>query len=133
MPSAALALKENRLGALSTSTSGNDEHTPPSLGDSEVTAVQHSPTEVVKPEVAQRPNHDPEISSTVGSEQAGDVLDNDPSTGSNKLVCKSGELEEESAASAGEAGSSSGDGYVLAGESSDESIETDGGFPVVKL
>jgi hypothetical protein len=78
----------------------------------------------VKPEVAQRPYHDPEISSTVGSEQAGDVLNDDPSTGSNKLACDSGELEEQSAALTCESRSSTGNADVLAGEPSNESVES---------
>jgi hypothetical protein len=50
----------------------------------------------VKPDVAQRPDHDREISSVVGSEQAGDVLNDDPSSCWNNPICDTGELEEQS-------------------------------------
>jgi hypothetical protein len=49
----------------------------------------------VKPEVAQRTDHDCEISSTGGTEQAGDILNNDPSAWAYKLICEPGEFEEE--------------------------------------
>lgn len=83
----------------------------------------------MKPDVPQRPDQDSEISSTGGTEQAGDVLDEDPSARSNKLVGDSCELEEEAAASSGEPGALAGDGEVLAGEPSDEDID-DGCGPV---
>jgi hypothetical protein len=50
----------------------------------------------VKPDVAQRADHDCEISSTLGTEQAGDVLNDDPAARSNKVVGAASELEEES-------------------------------------
>jgi hypothetical protein len=96
MPTAALGLKKNRSGTVSSSTSGNDEDPSPSLGHSEVSAVQHTPCEVVKPEVAQRTEDNSEISSTVGREQAGDVLKDDPASWSYKLICHPDVLEEES-------------------------------------
>jgi len=96
IPAAAFRLKKNRLGALSSSTSAKDENAPPALGHSEVSAVQHSPGEVVKPEVAQRTENDGEISSTLGREQAGDILNEDPSSCAYKLICDSSELEEQS-------------------------------------
>jgi hypothetical protein len=122
IPAAALGLKKNRSGTLSSSTSANDEDASPPLGHSEVTAVQHSPGEVVKPDVPQRADHDGEISSVGGTEQAGDVLNDDPSSRSNKLIGAAGELEEQPGSFPGESGSSSGDGEVLAGESSAEKI-----------
>lgn len=54
IPAAALGLKKNLSGTASNSTSAKDEHTSPPLGHSEVSAVQHSPGEVVKPELGQR-------------------------------------------------------------------------------
>jgi hypothetical protein len=76
----------------------------------------------VKPDVAQRTENDSEISSTGGTEQAGDVLNDDPSAGTNKLICDSGELEEQPGAFPGEPGAASGDRQILAGESSAEKI-----------
>jgi hypothetical protein len=114
IPAAALGLKQNRSGAVSNSTSANDEDASAPLGHSEVSAVQHSPGEVVKPDVAQRPQNDREISSTGGTEQAGDVLNNDPSAWANKLICDPGELEEQPGSLACEPCSPSGDAEVLA-------------------
>jgi hypothetical protein len=54
IPAAALGLKKNLSGTVSSSTSASDEDASPPLGHSEVSAVQHSPGEIVKPDVAQR-------------------------------------------------------------------------------
>jgi hypothetical protein len=126
IPAAALGLKKNLSGTVASSTSPNDEDASPALGHSEVSAVQHSPGEVVKPDVAQRAENDREISSTGGREQAGDVLNDDPSSWAYKLICDPGELEEESGAGTVESCSSACDGEVLAGESSAEEINTAG-------
>jgi hypothetical protein len=77
----------------------------------------------VKPDVAQRPENDREISSTLGREQAGDVLNDDPSAWANKLICDSSELEEEPGARAVEAGAASGNREVLAGEASAQEVD----------
>jgi hypothetical protein len=55
IPAAALGLKKNLPGTAPSSTSASDEDASPPLGHSEVSAVQHSPGEIVKPDVAQRP------------------------------------------------------------------------------
>jgi hypothetical protein len=123
IPAAALGLKKNLSGTRSSSTSANDVNAPPPLGHSEVTAVQHSPGEVVKPDVGQRTENNCEISSTVGTEQAGDVLNDNPACRSNKVVGNAGELEEESRSLSLEACAASGDGEVLAGESSAEKVD----------
>jgi hypothetical protein len=123
MPTAAFELKKNLGAALATSTSGKDVDTPPSLGDSEVSAVQHSPGAVVKPELGQRRENDGEIPSTVGGKESGYVLDEDEPSGANKLIGEPGELEEEAASFACESGSPSGDAEVLAGEPSAEEID----------
>jgi hypothetical protein len=82
----------------------------------------------VKPDVAQRADHDGEISSAGGTEQAGDVLNDDPSAWPNKLICESGELEEQPGALPGEPCAASGDGEVLARsrEASAEEVNTAG-------
>ncbi|HTZ63507.1 MAG TPA: hypothetical protein VMB51_05330 [Solirubrobacteraceae bacterium] len=66
IPAAALGLKKNLAGTSSSSTSGNDEDASPPLGHSEVSAVQHSPGEVVKPDVGQRREYEGEVASFVG-------------------------------------------------------------------
>lgn len=71
IPAAALGLKKNRSGTVSNSTSGNDEDTSPPLGHSEVSAVQHSPGEVVKPDVGQRRENDREVPSVSSSARRG--------------------------------------------------------------
>jgi hypothetical protein len=96
IPAAALGLKKNLAGTSATSTSANDEHPSPSLGHSEVSAVQHSPGEVVKPELGQRREKDGEISSVVGGKKSGYVLNEDPASVPEKSVSDSCELEEES-------------------------------------
>jgi hypothetical protein len=66
MPRAAFGLKKYFEGTSSCNTSASeDEDAAPSLGHSEVSAVQHSPGEVVKPELGQRRENDGEISSVL--------------------------------------------------------------------
>jgi hypothetical protein len=65
MPAAALGLKKYLAGTSSSSTSAKDEDAPAALGHSEVSAVQHSPGEVVKPELGQRRQYDGEIPASV--------------------------------------------------------------------
>ena len=122
IPAAALGLKKNLSGTSSNSTSANDEDASPPLGHSEVTAVQHSPGEIVKPDVPQRADHDREISATGGTEQAGDVQNEDPSARSNKLIGNPCELEEKAGALAGESSPPAGSADVLARESACEQI-----------
>jgi hypothetical protein len=91
-----------------------------------VSAVQHSPGEVVKPELGQRREYDGEISSGVAGKESGNVLNEDIPSGPYKLICDPCELEEQVGAAAfvHESGSSAGDGEVLAGEASAEEINT---------
>jgi hypothetical protein len=124
MPAAAVGLKKNLSCARSTRTSAKNVDTPPSLGDSEVAAVQHSPGEVVKPELGQRRENDGEISATVAGKKSGYVLDEDPSSVENKFIGDSGELVEEAAALSGESGSGSGDAEVLARKASAKERDT---------
>jgi hypothetical protein len=76
----------------------------------------------VKPDVAQRPENDCEISSTGGREQAGDVLNEQPSSRSNKLIGDTGELEEQARPLPGETSASTGNAEILAGEAATENI-----------
>lgn len=78
----------------------------------------------MKPDVGQRPEEGSEVPSSVGTEKTRDVLDQNVSAGPNKLVCDSGEFEEEGGSLAGEPGALPRDGEVLAGESADEEINT---------
>jgi hypothetical protein len=120
MPAAALGLKENLGGQSATSTSGKDEDAPPPLGHSEVSAVQHSPGEVVKPALGQRRENDGEISAVVRGKESGNVLNEDKPSGANKLVSEPHELEEESGSLACESSASAGDREILAGETGSE-------------
>jgi hypothetical protein len=131
IPAAALGLKKNLSGTVSNSTSANDEDASPPLGHSEVTTVQHSPGEVVKPDVAQRADHDGEITSVGGTEQAGDVLNDDPPGWSNKLIGTAGELEEQPGSFSCEPCASAGDAEVLAQlrEASTENVNAGVGAP----
>jgi hypothetical protein len=106
------------------STSGNDEDTTPALGNSEETAVQHSPGEVVKPELGQRREYDGEIASVVAGKKSGNVLKEEPATGPHNVVGNSGEVEEKARPLAfDDARAAPGDGEVLAGASSAEEID----------
>jgi hypothetical protein len=57
-------------------------------------------------------------------EKSRDVLDQNPSSGPNKLIGDSGELEDEGGSLAGKPSSGAGDGEVLAGEASAEEVNT---------
>jgi hypothetical protein len=70
IPAAAFGLKENLGGTSASSTSGKDEYAPPPLGHSEVPAIQHSPGEVVKPEVAEDAADHRELGAVVLIEKA---------------------------------------------------------------
>jgi hypothetical protein len=70
IPAAALGLKKNLGGTSASSTSGKDEDAPPSLGHSEVAAIQDSPGEVVKPEVAEDAADHRELGAVVLIEKA---------------------------------------------------------------
>jgi len=133
IPAAALGLKKYLGATSSSSTSRNDEDAPPALGHSEVSAVQDSPGEVVKPEVGQRREKDGEISATVAGKKSGNVLNEEPSPIGENKVSDPGVLEEEAAALACEPGAASGDAEVLAGEASADEINTIGASLVGSL
>jgi len=65
IPAAAFRLKKNRGATSAITTSAKDEDSPSPLGHSEVTAIQHSPGDIRKPEFVQRREKDGEISATV--------------------------------------------------------------------
>lgn len=131
IPAAAFGLKKNRSGTVANSTSGKDENAPPSLGHSEVSAVQHSPSEVVKPELGQRRENDSEISSAVRGKESGYVLNEEPPAISEKSVCDSGCLEEEAAPFSRESLPRTRDGEVLAGEAAGD--DTNGASPSLRF
>jgi hypothetical protein len=109
IPAAAFGLKKNLGGTSASSTSGKDEDAAPPLGHSEESTVQHSPGEVVKPEVGQRREYDGEISSAVAGKESGYIFNENPSPVSENKVRDSGGLEEESGAFACESCPLSGD------------------------
>ena len=76
MPLAALALKEYLAGAVWLKTCDN-EHSTASLGDSEVSSIQSSPRDTI-PELLHFIEKSGEVSPLVGSEEARDVLQQDP-------------------------------------------------------
>jgi hypothetical protein len=101
----------------------DNEHSTPSLGDSEESRVQHSPANAI-PELGQRREYDGEIAATVRGKKSGYVLDEKPAGA--KRLSDSCELEEEGAAGAFESCASAGDAEVLAGEASAEEVNTVG-------
>ena len=122
IPFAAFEERKKRLGAFGSKMSDN-EHTAASLGDSEVSRVQHSPRHAI-PEVGQRRENDGEISATVRGKESGYVLNEEPA-GVNS-VGDPGELEEQRRPCAFESRSLPGDAEVLAGEPSTDEVRTSG-------
>jgi hypothetical protein len=96
IPAAAFGLKKNRSGTVPCRTSGNDEDASPPLGHTEVSAVQHSPGEIVKPELGQRRENDSEIPAVVAGKKSGYVLKDDPASVPNKVIGNPCEGEEKS-------------------------------------
>ncbi len=74
IPLAAFGLKKYFCGTSPLSIASHNEHSLTRLGDSEVFAVKHTPSNTI-PEFGQSPNDDCEISSVVGREKARDVFD----------------------------------------------------------
>lgn len=101
----------------------DNEHSTASLGDSEVARVEN-PVGDMEPEVGQRLKHDPEVPAIVRGEEAGYVLQEDPSValGEVELLCDACELEEEAGAGSVKTGSLAGDGEILAGEAPAEDV-----------
>jgi hypothetical protein len=122
IPAAALGLKQYLGGTLASSTSAKEVDAPPPLGHAEVSAVQHSPGEIVNPEVGQRRENEGEIAAAVRGKQSGYVLKEHPAPSGEKSGSDAGELEEEPAPLARQPGAPAGDGDVLAGEAADEQI-----------
>jgi len=75
IPAQAFGLKQYLLGAFSSKIC-DKEHAAPSLGDSEVLAVQDSPRDVHRPDVCQRVNDSGEVGASVAAEGSGDVFPN---------------------------------------------------------
>lgn len=134
MPAAARADSKYLCATFSSrielSSGCDDEHSAPSLRHSEESAVENPPCAHV-PEPVQRVDDRGEVAAVMGTEEPGDVLEQDP--GGAKLICDPGELVEQAGSFPGEAGASPGDGHVLAGEPAAEEINTTGypcpGFP----
>jgi hypothetical protein len=76
MPLAAFALKEYLAGAVGLKTADN-EHSTPSLGDSEVASVQSSPRDAI-PELLHFIEKPSEISAFVGTEESRNILQHEP-------------------------------------------------------
>jgi hypothetical protein len=118
MPAAARGDRKNLAGAVGSSTSarvtrGQDEYSPSSLRHAEIASVEDSVSHAI-PEFGKPPEKDGEISSAVGGEETGNVLQEDPrrSVSFHKLEVGEGEA----GASAVESSSLAGDAEVLAGE-----------------
>jgi hypothetical protein len=117
-PFAAFEERKKRLGTFDSKMSDN-EHAAASLGDSEVSRVQHSPRHAI-PEVGQRRENDGEISATVRGKESGYVLNEEPA--GVKSVGDPGELEEQRRARAFEPRPFASDAEVLAGEAATDEI-----------
>jgi hypothetical protein len=97
----------------------DNEHTAAALGHSEILRVQHPPTDAI-PELDQPLNDGGKVPSFVAAEKTGDILDDHPVRSnalknSVELVPQSGSLSSQSCAA-------SGNGHVLAGESSTNKV-----------
>ena len=121
IPAHAFGLKEYRSGTarLGSSTSDN-EHALPSLGQSEVLSVQHPVGEPI-PEFCQRPEEGSQRPSSVRRQDTGDVFPDHPARA--KYADQSAEVQREGATVAFDSGAEAGDGEVLAGGSSDEYVD----------
>ena len=120
MPRAAFGLKKNR-GGTRPSTMADNEHAAPSLGDSEMLAVQY-PVGPPVPAVFQSFEQRPEVAPTARAKKPWNILKQQPS--GLQDVGHPQELPEEPAALSSEAGPLPGDGEILAGEASAEEIKT---------
>jgi hypothetical protein len=88
----------------------------------------------VKPEVGQRRENDPEVSSPIRGKESGNILNENPSSIPENKVRDSGGLEEQSGAFACESCPFSGDGEVLAGEPSADEVNSAGGpLPIFRV
>jgi hypothetical protein len=74
IPRAAFGLKKYFCGTSPFSITSHNEDSLARLGDSEVLAVKHTPSDSI-PELGQRSNDDFEVSSSVGRQKAWNVLD----------------------------------------------------------
>ena len=77
MPEQAFALKKYRCGTAPVTKIADNEHTLPSLGQSEVLSIQHSVGEAI-PEEGQAPEEGTQSPSSVRGQDAGDVLPHHP-------------------------------------------------------
>jgi hypothetical protein len=77
MPRQAVSLKKNRCGTVPVSKMSDNEHTAASLGHSEELSVQNSVGEPI-PEFCQHPEEGTKIASSIGRQDSGDVLPNQP-------------------------------------------------------
>ena len=112
MPLAALALKENLAGAVGFKTADN-EHSAPSLGDSEVASIESAPRHAV-PEPVHFVKEPSKITPLIGSEEPWDILQHDPPRSSLLNKVKVGECE--AAPLAAKSGALACRAEVLAGE-----------------
>ena len=78
IPVAAFGLKKNLSGTSSVSMQSNNEDAAALLGDSEVLAVKHTPRHAI-PEFIQRLEDDGEVPSSMASEKAMHVFEDDGS------------------------------------------------------
>jgi hypothetical protein len=120
IPAQARWLKKNLAGTLPvSSTSRNEEDTPPPLGNSEEASVKHSPSEPV-PEFRQAPEEGSKRPSSVSRQDSGHVLPDDPLRleARSQLEIDEGELSPWVVESLAE----SCDAEGLAGASSDQNV-----------
>jgi hypothetical protein len=125
MPAAATGESQHLSGTscsvsrIAASSAGCDEHPSTPLGHSEVLSVQHSPGDAI-PDVDQTPDDRRHISAAVRREKSGDVLNQRPSRSDG--VDDSEVFPPEPGLGSGESVPVSGEGEVLAGESSDHKV-----------
>lgn len=120
IPRQAFALKKYRCGTLPESSRMCDkEDSAAALWNSEVLSVKNAVGEPI-PELSQRPEEGAKVLSSVGGQDAGHVLPNDPAGAYS--ASKREELQGQVAARVVQAESFPGDGEGLAGGSSDKNI-----------
>ena len=120
IPAHAVGLKKNLCGSTPVSKTRDKDDSTATLRDSEVLSVQHSVSEPI-PEFDQRPEEGTKVFSSVTTEQAWDVLKDEPS--GLELISDSKKHETEVAPRVVESFAESGDGEGLAWSASDQKVD----------
>jgi hypothetical protein len=119
MPAQARGLKKYRCGTAPVSSTSDNEHATAALWNSEVLSVEHSVGPPI-PEFCHPPKEGAKVPSSIGRQDTGDVLPNQP--GGAQSVSQAKIFEGQVPAGVGHSLAKSGDAERLAGRSSDKKV-----------